>query len=693
MRALGRIVLAGLVLCCGAYGAREAGLRFRAEGGVLGSAITLFREPPVWSSTNGTLTGTLVVQRAPLTLGDRQILTQTYAGGIPGPTLRVNAGDRIQLRLINNMTPSGSVSPGPAARPHPPPRPHAHHAGPPRAWQGPFASLLSAVTERAVLPKESDMTLPTNLHTHGLQVDPRGNSDNPFLDIPPGDYFDYTITIPTLHPSGLFWYHPHRHQDVTRQLWNGLAGAIIVAGGLDTVPEIAAMTDQLLVINELLLDEHGQVPSGMILPTAGPVPFSSLPAVPMQIYFPVNGVLQPTMFIQTGETQRWRILNASAHRFIQLALDGHTLHQIAQDGKNFPLSVGRQTILMAPGNRVEVLIQGQPAGTYQLKALAYDQGHPGGPRPELTLATLVSRVRPFASPPAPVEFPLRLIPSQQDAISGDLSASPVDVQRTVTFSGQVMSAPLLFELDGKTFDPARTDNTVVVGQVEEWTLVNDDVFQHPMHIHVNPFQVVQVNDEPYPEPTVWWDVFALPPHGSVTVRMFFRPDIIGSTVYHCHITPHEDLGMMGRLDLIPPGPVPPPVVPVGPFPTGDPIPPPGPPPFAPLLDRPYVFTHLANGMSNVAPVGREVAIQLPGDPTLWSVSIDGSGVQESAADAIDKFPSQGQFEGADAVYQFNFTVVSSEATTITMVPVGGTPTLPWLPSFTLTLNPAASGAQ
>jgi hypothetical protein len=63
------------------------------------------------------------------------------------------------------------------------------------------------------------------------------------------------------------------------------------------------------------------------------------------------------------------------------------------------------------------------------------------------------------------------------------------------------------------------------------------------------------------------------------------------------------------------------------------------------------------------------------------------------ADVIDKFPSQGQFDGADAVYQFNFTVLSSEATTISMVPVAGTPTLPWLPSFTLTLNPASSGAQ
>lgn len=159
--------------------ARETGLLFGAKGGLLDSNRPLFREPPVWRSITGTLQRILLVQRAPTTLGDRQILTQTYAGGIPGPTLRVKAGDRIQLRLVNNMTLAVSVASGLADHAQPPPITHAHHAGPRMARRGPFASMLSAMTERALLSEESELTLLMNPHTHGLQVDARDNSDNP----------------------------------------------------------------------------------------------------------------------------------------------------------------------------------------------------------------------------------------------------------------------------------------------------------------------------------------------------------------------------------------------------------------------------------------------------------------------------------------------------------------------------------
>lgn len=85
------------------------------------------------------------------------------------------------------------------------------------------------------------------------------------------------------------------------------------------------------------------------------------------------------------------------------------------------------------------------------------------------------------------------------------------------------------------------------------------MFQHPFHIHVNPFQVVDIQGIPpgdtswgQPDPTIWWDVFRMPPKGNLTLRMYFRPDMKGKTVYHCHILPHEDNGMMGNV-LIAPG--------------------------------------------------------------------------------------------------------------------------------------------
>jgi FtsP/CotA-like multicopper oxidase with cupredoxin domain len=105
------------------------------------------------------------------------------------------------------------------------------------------------------------------------------------------------------------------------------------------------------------------------------------------------------------------VLNASAHRVVELALIGKgggrvPLQQIAQDGVNYGVSIARSSILLAPGNRIEVLVRIDRVGAYDLKALAYDQGHPGGPRPEILLAN-VRAVGPRMH--SAVTFPLQLI--------------------------------------------------------------------------------------------------------------------------------------------------------------------------------------------------------------------------------------------------------------------------------------------
>lgn len=621
-----------------------------------------FPQPLEWKSDGGILSGTLEVKRTPTLLGTRSILTLTYDGTIPGPTWRVKPGDRIKIRLVNNATLSASAVDASAQ--------HAHE-GSPRA----HSAHPLAMDAGGIVAAETMDSLHTNIHTHGLQVDPRGNSDNPFLDIAPGEYFDYDIAIPANQPAGLYWYHPHRHMAVSRQLWNGLAGAIIVEGGLDAVPVVAAAKERLFVINELLLDELGQVPAPMMVPTAGRVTFAGLPPVPSQIYFPVNGAIQPRLGIHPGEIQRWRILNASAHRVVELALVSKgggrvPLQQIAQDGLNYGTSIERSSILLAPGNRVEVLVRIDRIGIYDLKALAYDQGHPGGPRPEILLAkvlTLGKRVR------SPVTFPVQLIPPQQDAIAG---APPSNLpELPLVWSGQIMTKPISFELDGQEFDPTRDDRIVTVGTWSEWTLDNHDVFHHPFHIHVNPFQIVSINGVANPESFIWWDTRALPPKGSMTVRMFYRPDIVGRTVYHCHITPHEDAGMMGVIHLTP-GPD---GVPVGPFPNG-PVPPPEPPTFT-RLARPYVFTQLANGGHATIAVGREIALQLPGEPTTWQITIEGVGLIRTTTQFI---PSEGQFDGANGIYVFKFLATRPGTPKITAVQTG--PPLGWLGSFTLDLT-------
>jgi FtsP/CotA-like multicopper oxidase with cupredoxin domain len=70
----------------------------------------------------------------------------------------------------------------------------------------------------------------TNMHTHGLWINPSGNSDNVLISVNPGVDFQYEYNIPPDHPAGTFWYHSHRHGSTALQVSSGMVGALIIRG-------------------------------------------------------------------------------------------------------------------------------------------------------------------------------------------------------------------------------------------------------------------------------------------------------------------------------------------------------------------------------------------------------------------------------------------------------------------------------
>ncbi len=90
-----------------------------------------------------------------------------------------------------------------------------------------------------------------------------------------------------------------------------------------------------------------------------------------------------------------------------------------------------------------------------------------------------------------------------------------------------------FTIDGREFDPDRTDHTVRMGTVEEWTLVNNSPMDHSLHLHVWPMQLLRTGGREVTE-IIRQDVVNLPARSRVTVRVAFD-DYPGRTVYHCHI--------------------------------------------------------------------------------------------------------------------------------------------------------------
>jgi len=362
----------------------------------------------------------------------------------------------------------------------------------------------------------------TNFHTHGFHVSPGGNSDNIFVMIPPGESFQYEYHIPTNHSPGLYWYHPHPHGISANQVAGGLAGVIVNEGEIDQLPGIAGLTERLLIIQAT---QFG--PDGMVVP-------AGQQSAATQLHL-INGQLKPVIRMRPGETQRWRIANISADNFYNLALASHPLNQIAGDANPFDSVQPTNALLLGPGERSEVLVQAVTSpGTYEFRSLLW--GGEFQAMPDMLLATVIIEGEPVA----PTPLPTTLIPFE------DLSQLQVDRQRHLTF--QIMGSPSRFQIDGQMFDPDRVDQTVPLNALEEWVIHNTSEDWHPFHIHVNDFQVVAINGEPYTAHG-YDDTYLVPPYGSIAMRTRFL-DFKGKFVYHCHILSHEDHGMMGVVDVV-----------------------------------------------------------------------------------------------------------------------------------------------
>lgn len=378
----------------------------------------------------------------------------------------------------------------------------------------------------------------TNLHYHGLHVTPSGNGDNSFLEVGSGESLTYEFDLPTDHPGGTFWYHPHMHGSVARQVSRGLAGVFIVRGELDQIPEIAKAPETILVLQDFALSSSGLPvePSLMARMTGREGNLVT-----------ANGQTNPSIGLDRDGWVRLRILNASSSRFYRLQLEDHPLYLIATDGGALPSPEQRDEILLAPGERIEVMVQGaRPGGSYRLVSLHYNRGGMGmgmmggasyGP---VVLATVVYQGQAGST----WSLPQRLVnidPLPEPSVRRSFQLG----QGMGMGMGMMGGGGMTFTINGRTFNPGRVDTRVALNSVEEWDFINPTMMDHPMHIHTNPFQVVGSDGAPL---RAWRDVVLVPAFSRVRVRAAFR-DFAGMALYHCHILDHEDLGMMGTLQI------------------------------------------------------------------------------------------------------------------------------------------------
>ena len=380
----------------------------------------------------------------------------------------------------------------------------------------------------------NSLSQPTNLHVHGLHVSPENNGGNVFIAVGPGSSFDYEYHLPGNHPPGLYWYHPHHHGMVADQVFAGLFGAIIVE---DPEP-IEASAERVLVVSDTTVDPAGNISAVSAMDRMAGREGDLLL---------VNGQTNPEFSAAPGQRERWRIVNACVARYLRLRLDGQKMQLLGADSGRFEKPLDVDELLLTPGNRADLLVTAA-AGDSVLQASRYNRGSMAGMTgsgagqgtEETTLATFRVSGESTASPLA--------IPAQP--APADLRQSAVAAHRQIILTagmGIGAGGMMPFTINGKQFDEARTDTTAAAGTVEEWSLVNTSPMDHPFHLHVWPMQVLGDNAQAGSSPD-WRDVVNVPANGQVKVRIAFA-DFRGRSAYHCHILDHEDLGMMGAIEV------------------------------------------------------------------------------------------------------------------------------------------------
>jgi FtsP/CotA-like multicopper oxidase with cupredoxin domain len=473
-----------------------------------GTSVAAFPQAPEIVATNGVARLAISAVLDPHTL----MPAFSYDGTLgSAPTLRVHRGDRIEIAYTN------------------------------------------------ALPANDPMGNATNLHFHGLVVAPRAPGDEVLHTLAfPGQTLHYVVNVGAEQQPGLYWYHPHAHGNTFRQVGlGGMSGAIVVEGIERDVPEVAAMRERLLVVRDVadsldtnVLRDHPELAPQEREGSASNQPCARYAGT----HLTLNGTIDPAIPFAPGETQFFRMLNATASRFLDISLGRANLRLVARDGVPLDAYPGARTrvpfahLVLAPGARAEFLVSGARPGD-RLETACYDSGPDGDPDPAGVLAT-ISASDAVAAPsppgaPVPETNPLaRAIP-------------PPARDREVDFTETNRNGASTFEINGAPYDPSAPPLFVIKsGTIERWTIVNESREVHAFHIHQVHFAPVSVDGRPVERN--WLDTLtiapakhlpggALVPSRSVVLVDFRDPIVRGTFVFHCHLLDHEDGGMMAKV--------------------------------------------------------------------------------------------------------------------------------------------------
>jgi FtsP/CotA-like multicopper oxidase with cupredoxin domain len=384
------------------------------------------------------------------------------------------------------------------------------------------------VGDRLIVHFTNHLPQPTTVHWHGIRVPIQmdGVPDVSQPAVQPGGTFTYDFVVPD---AGLYWYHPHVMS--AAQVGFGLYGALLVE---DQSEHVGVADETVIVLSDIGINDRGALDApdsggstGMAFGREGG-------------YVLVNGKVRPRLVVRSGAPERWRIVNAAKSRFFQIDLDGQKFTRIGGDGGLLEHPVTLDSLVVAPGERADVIVAPKlkPGSELEILSFPFNRGYGSV---EFRAAEQLMTLAVADDPP----YERVITPQMRRTIEpiSTAGATPIDIEFTLA---QRADGTFEYGINGSPF-AKRHPISAKPGETQVWTIVNKTKWSHPFHLHGFFFQVLDDKGN-HVEPLEWKDTVNVPLEQTVklVVRYDDRP---GAWMFHCHILDHADGGLMGMVDV------------------------------------------------------------------------------------------------------------------------------------------------
>lgn len=377
----------------------------------------------------------------------------------------------------------------------------------------------------------------TTTHWHGMHVSP-DDDGGPHTVIGIGETWSPDFTV--LDTASTMWYHPHLHGNTHDQVNSGLAGMILVRDDVETAADLPRTygVDEFPVI---IQDKEFAANNTLRRVNFGDV-------------IMVNATIDPFLEVPS-QMVRLRLLNGSADRAYHLGFsDNRNYSVVGADGGLLEAPVSQNRTILMPGERLDVVVDFSSDNGSTLQLMSYSStlpgGVPGGPGGGGNLLNgtdfNILELRVVAQ----AGTPITTLPTGIWTIPD----RPIEADATVTRTIR-LTRNGAFSIDDQEFDGSRMDQVVLLDSVEVWSIVNEAGGSHPFHIHDIQFFILDRNGNP-PTGHETGKKDTVRVDNNETVRFITKFETHANTevpyMYHCHILPHEDGGMMAQFIVVDP---------------------------------------------------------------------------------------------------------------------------------------------